>query len=351
MACCDTSASQVLVAGDALTTPARSGRCVSDPMMKSCRHSRPFFALASRHNQYSKRPITETSHHNERGIALVITLLVVALITAMVVEFAYGVYVSTSSLHNWQTSQKLSVAARSATKLAARLISSGMLEKTKDSFAIVQEIPYNDPKGTITVRIEDEGAKFNINKIVSAKQTDPKWFRAFKRLLENIALKPEIADRVAWWISPESRPAEGSPNEAKGMPLDSIDELLRIPGMDRESYDKLLPYVTISDVAALDSGKININTASITVLMSLHKDMTKDLAEGVKARRELNPYIVPAEIQQVPGVTTTMYGEMFSLIAATGGSYRIFAAAESGGIKRVIESVVQGGIIKFWRES
>lgn len=57
------------------------------------------------------------------GMALVLTLLVVALITAMVVEFAYGVYINTTALYNWETSQKLSLAAKSATRLAGKLIS------------------------------------------------------------------------------------------------------------------------------------------------------------------------------------------------------------------------------------
>src|SRR5512139_1596351 len=44
---------------------------------------------------------------DQSGMALVLVLMIVALITAMVVEFAYGVYVNTNALNNWQTSQKL----------------------------------------------------------------------------------------------------------------------------------------------------------------------------------------------------------------------------------------------------
>ena len=48
---------------------------------------------------------------DNRGMALVLTLLVVAILSGMVVEFAYGVYISTNALHNWQTAQRLSLAA------------------------------------------------------------------------------------------------------------------------------------------------------------------------------------------------------------------------------------------------
>jgi general secretion pathway protein K len=44
---------------------------------------------------------------NQSGIALVVTLLAVAIITAMVVEFSYGVYTGTNNLYNWRDSQRL----------------------------------------------------------------------------------------------------------------------------------------------------------------------------------------------------------------------------------------------------
>jgi hypothetical protein len=39
---------------------------------------------------------------NQKGMALVVTLLALVLITAMVVEFSYGVYTGTQNLYNWR---------------------------------------------------------------------------------------------------------------------------------------------------------------------------------------------------------------------------------------------------------
>lgn len=275
-------------------------------------------------------------------MALVITLLVVALITAMVVEFAYGVFVSTSSLHNWQTSQKLSVAARSATKLAGRLISSGLLEKTRASYEMSQKIPYDDPEGTITVRIEDEGAKLNLNNLDGPNRAF--WHIALKtRLLPNIGLNPELADRIAWWIRPQEWLTVGKPEDAKGGKLDSINELLLIPGMDKESYEKLLPYVTI-----FGDGTVNINTAAEPVLKSLHAAIDSSKAQRIIAERELKPFSDFAKLNEIVGQTIGHTAYM-KWDAAT---YHVSSFAESAGIRRIIESVVEkGGIIKFWRES
>ncbi|MBI4688679.1 MAG: hypothetical protein HY754_00165, partial [Nitrospirae bacterium] len=60
--------------------------------------------------------------HSRKGMALVLTLMVLVLITAMVTEFAYGVYNGTNSLYNWYDSQRLSVLANSGMDIAGEFI-------------------------------------------------------------------------------------------------------------------------------------------------------------------------------------------------------------------------------------
>ena len=59
---------------------------------------------------------------NQRGMALVITLLVLVLLTAMVVEFSYGVYTGTNNLYNWRDAQRLSLMAKSGVNVTARML-------------------------------------------------------------------------------------------------------------------------------------------------------------------------------------------------------------------------------------
>ncbi len=285
---------------------------------------------------------------NRSGMALVLVLLIVALITAMVVEFAYGVYVNTNALYNWQTSQKLSFAAKSATKLASKLITSNMLEqyKTRSAFEMSQKIPFGDLDGTITLRIEDENAKFNLN---SLKTRDDYPYESFKRLLKQLNLKPEIADMVSFWISADTthRPGGAIDLKSKNAALDSVDELLLIPGIDKESYGKLQPYVTI-----YGSGEgmfsININTADVPVLMSLSDAITKDMAERVITYRQLTPFSLGTDIFRVSGFNINMINT--SYLTANGAAFHVFATAESNGIKRIIESVLQNNTVQYWKE-
>ncbi|MBA4372455.1 MAG: hypothetical protein C0402_06290 [Thermodesulfovibrio sp.] len=292
---------------------------------------------------------------NNHGMALVLTLMVVTLVTAMVVEFAYGVYVSTSALHNWQTSQQLSLAARSATQLGSRLIvEKKALEPNytyPGVFETSQKIPFEELEGTISIRIEDEAARFNINTLVYATgAVDRNYaYPAFIRLLKALELKPDIADRIVDWIDPDNIPnLQGAEDEAKNGYLDSMDELLTIPGIDKETFERLQPYVTI-----YGSNVININTAGVPVLRSLPGDIDKSMAENIVHYRELTPLQIPTDILKVAGFKTvgnTMLGR-FNVYSNT---FRIIATATSGDIKRIIESVVAisgtSRSVLYWRE-
>lgn len=292
------------------------------------------------------------------GMALVLTLIVVALITAMVVEFAYGVYINTTALYNWQTSQKLSLAAKSATRLAAKLITDetsqlsytypGVLEMT-------QKIPSEDLEGTISIRIEDENSKFNLNtlgglSVILGANKDQDPYNCFVRLLTALNLNTDIANRVSYWIdsSTEHRPLYGQV-ATKNAKLDSVDELLLIPGIDRNSYEILLPYVTI-----YGNNSININGAAVPVLMSLSSSINQGMAGNLVAYRDNTPFETTTDILKVAGFDTI--GQFpLGYITVQGTSFHVTATASSGGISRIIESVfdVAGGIrmVRYWKET
>jgi len=306
----------------------------------------------------SQKGLSQTFHcslfTDRSGMALVITLMIVALITAMVVEFAYGVYVNTNALHNWQTSQELSVTAKSATKLASRLIADSLRNSyTKGVLEMSQKIPFEGLDGTITLRIEDENAKFNLNQlggtlsVVFNPDQDP--HKMFRRLVASLGFKTEVADRISDWIDSDSEPRSGdSENGAKNAKLDSLDELLLIPGIDIGTYEKLLPYVTIYTDS---DNKININGAGVPVLMSLSGSVGRDMAERIVKYRESNPYREIQDIKKVSGVDETIYTSLLGLIKTTGSSsFHVVATAESGGVKRIVESVLSGSSVLYWKE-
>ena len=329
-------------------------------MNAKCKMQNAKLPVGSRNNShFSIRGSRFTPHNpgfsNNKGMALVLTLLVVAILTALVVEFAYGVYVSTSALHNWQTSQKLSVAARSAVILGSRLISENASQYSytyPGLFELSQKIPFEDLDGTMSIRIEDENAKFNLNTLRglsftmgSDKGKAP--YNSFVRLLKALGLKTDIADRISYWVDSgtEHRPSDGK-SATKNATLDSVDELLLIPGIDREGYERLKPYVTI-----YSDKTININSADIPVLMSLSDSMTQEMADTIIKYRESAPFENISDITRLPGFGPAGTG-LLGPIVVRGTAFHVIATAESGGIQRIIESVLDGSgkFVYYWKE-
>ena len=296
---------------------------------------------------------------NSEGMVLVLTLMILTLITAMVVEFAYGVYTSTSALYNWRDSQRLSFVAKSGVVMAVNTISGAPQSELYKYLG--REIPVpNIPEGfngSFIIKAEDENGRLNLNSINRTwGDRSVRVYDSFKRLLRNLDLEETIADRVADWIDADSEPRlRDSEEGAKNAFMDSVDELLLIKGIDQTTYEKLLPYVTVYGFDATDSPLVNINTASIPVIMSLDERITKAMAEALVNQRVLEPFTMPGELQKV-GFSSTLISSISDRITATlPQNVRITSVAEENKIKRIIESTVSinrgnQGTIQYWRE-
>ncbi len=295
-----------------------------------------------------------------QGIALVVTLLVLVIITAMVVEFSYGVYTSTNNLYNWRDSQRLSVMARSGINVSARFVSdmlnlNGYKFSYPGSIDLPVENPFEDFVGVISVRIEDETSKFNINSIVPengiANESDEKSpYNSFKRLLKVLSLDEKIADRIADWIDTDSvTRLPDSEAGAKNSAIHSVDELLLINGINRKDYDKLLPYITVH--GDRNAPQININGAEKPVLMCLSKDVTEKLAQNVIDYRKFKPFENSGQLGNVPGFDKI---EIPPMITVIGENFYIKSTAASGGVKRITETIIKisksNKAIQYWKE-
>jgi general secretion pathway protein K len=291
--------------------------------------------------------------NDQQGVALVVVLLALVLLTAMVVEFSYGVYTGTNDLYNWRDAQRLSVMAKSGVNVSANLLSNkDMVSQYTESIEMPIENPFEDFNGIITVRIEDEEAKFNLNAIVPVNDylddrdlSNP--YNCFKRLLEALSLDVKIADRLVDWIDKnrEARPF-GSEDAAKNSALDSVDELLLINGISRKDYDKLLPYVTAGK--SRDNLIVNVNRAEAPVLMSLADGISEEAAKNVIQRRKGNPLTASSQFKDITG---TSLGS--NRIKFNGEVFYIKSSASSGGVKRVIETVVDTSTtntVRYWKE-
>jgi len=302
------------------------------------------------------RALHRTSHNNSDGMALIITLFVVAIMTTLVVEFAYGVYVSTNALYNWQSSQRLSYVAKSAVRFASQIITENCVQLAytyPGTIDIVRKKPVESFNGDLVIRIENENIKFNLNTLVFPNgAVNHNAYDSLVRMLKALGLDPAIADRIIDWTGPGSgqgRSGIPSPGDKlKHAPFDSVDELLSVPGISGEAYDKLVPYVTI-----YGNGVININGAEVPVLMSLSDAVDRDMAERVVQYRGNIPFQDVSDIVKVAGFETAG-ASLMGLITVKGDVFRVVATAADGGVRKIVESVleVSGGnpVVIYWKE-
>lgn len=297
---------------------------------------------------------------SEKGMALVLTLLIMAMITAMVVEFVYGVYTTNAGLYNWREAQKLSLAAKSGISLTTKIISENQ-NRYSYTYPGSVEMPVENIlkgfSGKVVIRVVDENGKFNLNSLIWPNgTTNETAFDSFIRLLKNLNLDENIAYRVADWIDRDLEPRRRDSEEgAKNDYLDSVDELLLVKGIDSQAYDKLSPLVTVYGIEQVYNNLININAASRAVIMSLDDNITEALAERVINYRALEPFNRVSDLVRVAGFEGPLGQSLMNKITVKASNFRITSVAEEDRIKRVIECVIvvkgDAFLIGYWQET
>ena len=294
-----------------------------------------------------------------RGMALVLTLMILTIMTTMVIEFSYGVYATNASLYNWRDSQQLSLAAKSGVAIAVKIVADNWARYTytyPGKVTIPVENMFAGFGGKVLIRVEDENAKFNLNALVWPNgETNEVALDAFKRLLRNLQLDEQIAYKVADWIDHDSEPrSEESEQGVKNAYMDSTDELFLIRGVDEEVYEKLVPFITVYGVDEIYSSLVNINSAPLTVIMSLDDNMTEELAERIVRYRDLEPLKRASDLVKIAGFEGPLGQSLMGRVTVKASNLRITSVAEDKKIKRVIECVVgdkDGAFVsKYWRE-
>jgi general secretion pathway protein K len=162
--------------------------------------------------------------------------------------------------------------------------------------------------GTVDGALIDLQGRFNLNNLVDAGgNSDPVAVEQMERLLAALELERRWAGLIADWIDADISPnfpdgAEDStylgqvpPYRPPNTLITSTSELMALPEMDLDTYRTLAPHVT-----ALPAGTaINVNTATVPVLMSLSDDLTASDAAQIQEDRPEDGYETVAELQNV----------------------------------------------------
>lgn len=234
---------------------------------------------------------------SQKGVALLTTLLLVALVTILTVNLQWDTRLDMRRSQNLFESDQALLYALGAEAWASEILQTdardSVTDHTGEDWATpVPTLPIEG--GAIRGFLEDMQGRFNLNNLVGRRgQVDEVALEQFERLLTVLKLDPALARITVDWLDRDLEPgfpsgAEDSfytarvpPYRTANLAITSASELLAVGEMDAASYLILAPYVT-----ALPNGTaLNVNTASAPVLRSLSDQISDTVAENLVGER------------------------------------------------------------------
>lgn len=229
----------------------------------------------------------------QRGVALLIALLVVALASVLVAGLLDRGELTLARTRNALRAEQAAAYGEGLEAYAAQVLMRDLaddpIDTRTDAWALPLP-PQTVPGGTITAQLRDLNGCFNLNNLVAPSRTEAAvWRRRYARLLAALGLDPALVGATVDWLDADASPeAEGGaedsaylalpvPYRAANRVFAHVSELRLVRGVDGAAYARLLP-----EVCALPPGNaLNLNTANPPVLMSLAPGMTQALAERI----------------------------------------------------------------------
>lgn len=227
----------------------------------------------------------------QRGVALIIALILVALATILATKLSFDGYIERQRTVGVLAAEQALQFSFGAEALAADGLAQMPATQMTLADAWAQPVPpmpitpqsdpEGEPIGTVAGLLEDMQGRFNLNtlgrNLAGTAQPDPVPLAMFQRLLVNLGIEPKWGAMVRDWIDADETVSQDGaedsvysqqnpPYRTGNFPMLSGSELLNLPGFGADRYRKIAPYVTA--LPAADT-KINICTAPAPVLESL----------------------------------------------------------------------------------
>lgn len=294
----------------------------------------------------------------QQGVALIKAMLVVALATSIAVAMVSRQQFDIRRTGNLLQAGQASLYADGVEAWAAQVLRRDREDNQSDHAEedwASQLPPIPVEGGSVAGNIVDLQGRFNLNSLVEAGKPNQEAVERFRRLLsalrdeypeEAAELEPDLANVLVDWIDPDVEPifpggAEDDvylsmerPYRSANGPLVSPSELLLLKGMSAQSYAVLREHVT-----ALPAGtKLNVNTASVPVLMSLAKGISASAAEALVEGRPYDDTKDFMAHDAVAGLGDTLKEDILSV----GSDYFLISAQiQFGALSQQRYSVLQ----------
>lgn len=240
-----------------------------------------------------RRPHLSSPRKAQRGVALIMAVLIVALATLLAVSVATDGYMDqrrTSIVLSLDQAYEMGLGAEA---LAADTLiedaKNSQIDTVAEAWATPIVLPIDEGVGEIKGALVDLQGRFNLNNLLNEDGTpNTEAVRQFQRLLELSGIETKWATLLVDWIDADSEPqaADGAedavyasltpPTLTANLPITRSSELLSLPAFGLDRYRKIEPYVTALPIGTA----LNVCTAPGIVLDSLATNTTEYSRDG-----------------------------------------------------------------------
>lgn len=249
------------------------------------------------------------NHSRQTGVAVVMVLLIVALVTTLATYIAQQ-----QSL--WQRQVETQFDHVQARRLGIAGIDWARAVLADDAHfnAIDHETelwtlrlpPMPVENGEVIGVIEDRQGLFNLNNLVRNGVASVADIAKFQRLLSLLNLPSELAYSLVDWLDADNEiQASGGaedayyltlarPYRAANRPLVELGELIRVKGFDEKTIARLKPFVAVLPA----NSAVNVNFAPAEVLVAIAENLSLSDARMVVQQRRGLPYQDLANFRQ-----------------------------------------------------
>jgi general secretion pathway protein K len=246
-------------------------------------------------------------HPRERGIALLVAIVMFAISTTVAAAITYN---KAMSARRAAATFALEQALQAG--MAAEALAQMALEDDGSNAKTEIHRPWAQPFGPVEIegtavwiqgQLEDLTGRFNLNGVVewhgaplNTFTLDPRQAEVFQVILNDKGVDTRYSDLLVDWIDPNNQPepqggedtmylSQSPPYRPPNTFITHTSELLALPGFGPENYTKISPFVTTLP----NDEKVNTCTASGLVLDATANDPNAQVAyrnQDLKALRE-----------------------------------------------------------------
>lgn len=214
--------------------------------------------------------------------------------------------------------------------------------------------PYPVEGGMVRASLADLQGRLNLNRLGAEADADAPGATAFRQLLRNLGLPENLGPALADWIDEDDTPrqVDGAEEDyysrlqpayrVANRPLADLSELRLVKGFTPDVVARLRPHVCVLPPEA----RINVNTATPSVLAALLPSLTERTAGELASQRPAQGYATLDEFLSQPafnGLDNAQKNRLREQLDVRSSHFQLVADAEIGGRHSILHAVMQRG--------